>query len=1627
MKKICKLFFAVCCALLISNGAFASAKLTGSGTNGSVYIVPTSADNDGKNIVTAQYNGTTQSSYTYDQNGGMVYYTVYAIPAHGYKFSKWSKSGNGSPLLSTENSNPVNVSQKSGNTTILGTTSTNSATITATFTENTSAAWNVVYAEPTEGGTYTVTGPTGYGMVTVGDGSTYETYNSDLIYLSAKPNSGSKLLRYVAIDADGNKTTLGTIAQDNQLVTIPEGTSKVSAEFMYGKFALFGDKTGSFDNLGDALQATRNSDGTYSGTIIPLVDAEVEAGYYTIQKGVTLLVPKNASQIEETPTIERIVGSSTYTVPAPYRKLTLKSGVIMDVFGTIEASGTQAGGLQGKDGTSVPRTTTGWIFMEEGSKITLQNGAVLRAWGWVTGKGEIDARRGSIVYEQFQIMDWAGGSNVFGSLIKTGIMLKAFPITQYYIQNVEVPTLYRPGSALITVATVTASSVNSICDNAKIIGLSSESALFQMDNNDVSEDTWVRKWYDAENDIQVYEVNNTIHLSDITISIGGNTLSSGKNPLPLTCNMLIHILSGEMDIVNDVMLLPGVQMEVDKEASIKLENERSLYIFDSEEWGTYVFNGRYGSQVMYSPTFNGAPNKRKFTSSDDIQDASINVHGTFNIEGNLYTTSGGANIFSNNEDAGTVIFKSAAPSKNASFNFVNGTGSTQSITAIPAKLRNDAQYAGTDDEFAYTSGTAKGKSYCYMNGKWTLLDVDPDNDCFVYDNYGFYYAKPGAYVAIAATKQNGIFYGNADHTFSDLAGENRLFILMDECQWWEVILEDNLYKGIVRNEDGTTEPNGKSYIYDEQQGKWVEKRYTITWLDYDGSALTDDTGNDIVYQLTYGAPIKYLSKSPTRPADFDYSYDFTGWMPAITDETIVTGDATYTATYAATPIKYTIRFLSPDGKEYDRQFLARGEMPTPPDLILTSGKAKYTWNPAVAEVTGNKDYYLEWLTQEEVDNKDWTITWQYYNGKEIVTSSHNIKNGTPAEDVLSTAPAKEDITRKATNEYEYVVVTNEDGSVLWQPTVTNATDNATYTAQFESKTRTYTITFLNEDGTEIEKGEYDFGTTPICDDTPTKPNDAQYTYTFAWVPQIQTVTGDATYKASFTPTTNKYSVSATSTIPGSCTFEGLGIFDYNADGHTITANLTAGQDYVFRGWKEEGSQQIISTEPTITLPLYHNLNLVAVVEREIVLGIEENRTISGAETYDVNTLVLNSNGVNKSSQVLNGEYLSVSGNAYFDLSLDNMQALTWYAVSVPFEIDAETGISIKDGRILKLGSDFDLVYHDGAVRAEQGPVFAQWVYVEYEDDKTMYPGKLYMMYFAQSIETIRFTKKEGSPITSNDDITLYAYPSAKASDAGWNCIANNRLYHAYVQADGIEEGQILVGDAYTTFTLSDRKFVLGQPVVVQWAEGEDGESNSITISKSEAPKRRMLASDISEQMRYELTFAQAGKSATSNIFIKTDDDKANEYEIGKDLAKAGVSSSVAQMWINRYNNRLCVNTQTLDNDQATYPLGLFAPKAGDYTISINNDYLSDAVLYLTYDGNDIWELSSSDFTISLQAGENNHYGLRLTKQVVNTPTQLVEQAAAANATSTKKLLIDGVVYIIREGEAYTINGQKLTK
>ena len=1473
-----------------------------------------------------------------------------------------------------------------------------------------------------------------------------------------------------------------------------------------------------YTTLEDAI-AYANNNTDKELVIFMTNDYTLPAGNYTIPAKTTLVVPMSDTQEREAnKTCPRIVFNDMqtdhpYVKPFEFRRLTFANGVNMDVYGAIELTCTQFSSNESY--TSQPYGAYGRLVMEEGSHMTLQGGSELRAWGFMTGTGETDARRNATVREMFQMGDWKGA---FTSVEITGMApgvvadhsdKKIFPVTQYFIQNVESPVKYHPGAVLTTTATVSEGLIGTLAvamsaNDIKIVGVSGRDAsIFLMNDEADSENTWVRKWYDAEHDVQVYDVNSAADIGSMLLDMGelnvplGNfgtipvRLNSAKFDLPITSNMKIHLLTGSMNFEQNTSLLPGAEVEVDKGATVsvfisaedtaKLERWHAaieageepnpadtvlytgaLYVYDQANWDKYAYckivekdeydnwnttTGKaYTKVVRYTPG-DDEVGGRPFTREEQVcpPSASINVHGTFDTRaGYVYTSAAGANIFSQNADAGTFKFnQDASVAGSRTVYQVEGVGTFVPRTFTSAKLKNKVGYAETS--------TAKvGDAYCYKDDKWTILKIDDDNNCFMVDNYGTFYAKPKDYISVVATKDGaGNVTGNADHTFCDAEGQNRLFILIENfCQWWEVEKVGSLYHCI--------HPSNDTYYYwDESAKEWKVKTFTIKWRNWNGDPVLtniDDENTTDSYIVAYNTKVEFLGTNPTHVASADSTFDFIGWKRA-GDATIynnfnlprATEDVTYMAIYEAKLRKYTITFENEGESLIETQFLPLGATPQCENTPTKIGHI-LQWKPAIAPVTGDMTYTATWLEEPPTTC---TVIWRNYNGA-VLETDEEFALGTQPE-YNGATPTKVDANSNYT--YSFVGWKRADDNTLYTAsTLPNTTEDVTYVAQFEQAIKTYRVRFYKatvDGGAQLGADQnLAYGATPVVPEYSKAPTDAM-TYTLVWTPLVGTVTGDQDYHASFTEQTRQYTVTWKNDDGSTITtdyvnYNGTPVYSFA----TPTKPAANNKIYTFSGW-----------DPAIATVKGNQVYTAQFEERDAALVVETAEVLSSS--VDVQTITIEPNGVLTANPgvVISTDVLvleadgDLSGQlvaskvsaqeAYFDWTPNGeagTASRTWYAIAVPWEVDAENGIFLKEtGRHLVIGQDFDLIYYDGATRALQGNKPACWKYVQHDANKTMHPGQLYMMYFDPGFVTIRFAKKSGSAVIYNSPVNVSTYSASDDKDANWNGIANPRTYYASLSAGTATFAQVLNNGnlddyfanpgapVYQTINLASSKFTVGKPLFVQATQ-----ATPVVVTKqttagivNAAPRRRAAAAELPKGIAavYRLAIAGEGQPEADNLFVQVaEDEKADRYTIGQDLVKGGVASGRAQVWVNRYDAKLSVNTQALSEDEATYPLTIQVPANGDYVLSVGANENEDYALYLTRDGEAIWNLSDGEYTGSFEKGTTSEYGLRVSARAPQITTGIDEAVVDAKG-ETRKVLINNTVYIIRGENVYSVDGQ----
>ena len=292
--------------------------------------------------------------------------------------------------------------------------------------------------------------------------------------------------------------------------------------------------------------------------------------------------------------------------------------------------------------------------------------------------------------------------------------------------------------------------------------------------------------------------------------------------------------------------------------------------------------------------------------------------------------------------------------------------------------------------------------------------------------------------------------------------------------------------------------------------------YHYNFTDKDGN-YNDATFNDGNHPKNTNAKVLTLSA-----AGFELvaGYEFLGWAltanGSITyqpgDEAFVDGNDDNDLWAVWSRKLYTVKWLDEDGSVLDTEEYEYNAVPSYKKDTPTKASTEDTvytfdgWNPEIVPVTESTEYTATYKDSA----RKYTVKWLDEDGSVLDTEEYeynavpSYKKGTP--------------TKASTEDTVYTF----DG---WNPEIVPVTESTEYVATYKDSARKYIVKWLDEDGSLLREDTVEYGTMPNYGANPTKAADAEYTYTFAgWTPKIETVTGDATYQATYTKEANTYTL-----------------------------------------------------------------------------------------------------------------------------------------------------------------------------------------------------------------------------------------------------------------------------------------------------------------------------------------------------------------------------------------------------------------------------------------------------------------------------------------------------------------------
>ena len=338
--------------------------------------------------------------------------------------------------------------------------------------------------------------------------------------------------------------------------------------------------------------------------------------------------------------------------------------------------------------------------------------------------------------------------------------------------------------------------------------------------------------------------------------------------------------------------------------------------------------------------------------------------------------------------------------------------------------------------------------------------------------------------------------------------------------------------------------------------------------------------------------------------------------------------------------------VSSEEAESSEEIVSSEEVVESSEEVVSSEEAE---SSEAVESTESVESIESTESSEEVESSEipvetYTIIFLDSKGNVLSETVYNAGE----EVVVPEAPAKE---ADETYTYEFAG---------WDKSVTVAVKNATYIATYTSTYIEYTVTFLNEDGSEISVQTYHYGDEVVAPTDFGKEADETYTYEFAgWDTEVTAVAGNATYTATYEAVYIEYTTTFLNE-DGTLHREVIHHYDelYNMD--SPLKESTEYFDYAFLNWEKQEQTEAYKT------------TYVAKYEATLKDGINAN-DVSGTVGEGV---VLNAGGIGDGANYTKGQqnggyvrqsYLALDGNygvndyVALDFTGKNMPEIAFFA------------------------------------------------------------------------------------------------------------------------------------------------------------------------------------------------------------------------------------------------------------------------------------------------------------------------------------------------------------------------------
>lgn len=494
---------------------------------------------------------------------------------------------------------------------------------------------------------------------------------------------------------------------------------------------------------------------------------------------------------------------------------------------------------------------------------------------------------------------------------------------------------------------------------------------------------------------------------------------------------------------------------------------------------------------------------------------------------------------------------------------------------------------------------------------------------------------------------------------------------------------------------------------------------------------------------------------------------------------------------------------------------------------------------------------------------------------------------------------------------------------------------------------------------------------------------------------------------------------------------------------------------------------IAAWEPTpLSNDIEINADVMIVREHQ---GAAQNIVLNGHSLATNSTIY----GVMRFNRYTLNNYSTAAGHAALPVNEQlSIRERNHYYISFPFEVNVSDIFGFGT-----YGTHWVLQYYDGADRAAKGlwsdPGMTYWKYVpptgtlnanegyllalspsQMAYDKT---GEGEVWHNGKEEVELYFPASNSSATISTDDITVPALDEAeykctinrgdgtdgdrRIADSYWRCIGVPSFAN---YASALEDGSktfawILPADYtsgdihflyeinWTDYSLrpvagSSYSFKAMHSYMVQ--NNSEIVWNNVSAYHRSPVRRRNLGHINNYEFRFVLSQNNTDQDQT---FIRMTDDEGvtASFEFNHDMSKE-LYSTKAQIYTFIDSEKAAANSLPISSQMTVVPVGVQIAADGEYTFSMPDGTSGVGVTLVDGETGVRTSLSALDYSVNLAAGT---YDSRFTLEISaidQTPTEIENVTGdRSQGTGVRKVLINGVLYIVKDGKIYDARGVRV--